>query len=899
MKYFVIFFLISFVFATPYWNFEKMENFASSYSRYESANSKNISVRYTPSIRTSYPVDLANACEFVADWQLADSDSVDYGGIIEAETGELRDVIQTDNTQESVIIWSIFRNFFNSDIFDSNLTLSLIYIDHFPAYNEEIDEYSFYYPVWNSGLAMLMTKYYTQTYGDSSLLGYGDSCARFVIDSLLPLDTAYPLYNLLHCLVNSFVAGCLAEYGQFREDDYYIDRAESIAVRSKDWAEMHADTAYGMPIWAMSSGTLVWGLIKSYFSHHPDELDDWIAEFVEPYVPDYAPPPDEFDSYIWDNSWNIWFANGYRALSEATEDTSFYRKYRWIVDYLLAQDTDFDGGIPASAVHSDTMDMTWVTTYLAFMGLEGIWDSLPESDAGAIKIEQIGNIRPYYIPGDTITILSETANCGTDTISSVRSAITIDDDTISIRTDDILLGQSVFDTIHWIPDLGGDFTIRLTVDCDGDMNLENDTISFPIHITPMLSLTGFLEDSAGTRVTGSLLFYSMFDSTEPLASAEIDSPGEDFDVVLPQTHIRVKINPEFPYPSFWLDSVDISALGDEWLIIVPYPQVLVVEDDSDTYRDYFTSSLDSIDILYSIWDRNDGEINFAMLEPFRWRTILWFTGDETESTLTADDRRFLADFIDSGGRVILTGQYIAEDIFGTDFWSDYISADTTGSGEPVLLYDVFDETRIISTCGAGSALNQISVDWMMPPADATPWLVKSSSAPDTNVVAFSRNFSSGGKILFSGLGFEGIGRISPVQESRTEFFGKIFCWANPAGVIENKNAKVPQNIQIFAYPNPFNSSCRITILYNGNSAGIAMNSRFHREETQCNKSTLKVFDIRGNVVGATRRVAQQKGHASHHPYIWTPDETISSGIYFVRATMEDGRTITKRIVYIR
>ena len=34
-------------------------------------------------------------------------------------------------------------------------------------------------------------------------------------------------------------------------------------------------------------------------------------------------------------------------------------------------------------------------------------------------------------------------------------------------------------------------------------------------------------------------------------------------------------------------------------------------------------------------------------------------------------------------------------------------------------------------------------------------------------------------------------------------------------------------------------------------------------------------------------------------YIWQPDESISSGVYLVRATTDDGKQITKRIVYLK
>ena len=97
--------------------------------------------------------------------------------------------------------------------------------------------------------------------------------------------------------------------------------------------------------------------------------------------------------------------------------------------------------------------------------------------------------------------------------------------------------------------------------------------------------------------------------------------------------------------------------------------------------------------------------------------------------------------------------------------------------------------------------------------------------------------------------------------------------------------------------NPFNSSVKITVLY---SAGIAMNSRFHREEKQCEEMTLKVYDLRGNVV-----YAHDVGVQNFEPlpngirtFIWTPDQSISSGIYLIKATVGD-QTVTKHVILIK
>ena len=115
--------------------------------------------------------------------------------------------------------------------------------------------------------------------------------------------------------------------------------------------------------------------------------------------------------------------------------------------------------------------------------------------------------------------------------------------------------------------------------------------------------------------------------------------------------------------------------------------------------------------------------------------------------------------------------------------------------------------------------------------------------------------------------------------------------------IASKN-RIPEKIQLFCSPNPFNSSVKITV------SGIAMNSRFHRGETQRAKSTLKVFDLRGNVITSINMQAQQgiaegKEGCTIKSTNWCPDDEIGSGIYLVRVWTEDGQTITKRIVYLK
>ena len=134
--------------------------------------------------------------------------------------------------------------------------------------------------------------------------------------------------------------------------------------------------------------------------------------------------------------------------------------------------------------------------------------------------------------------------------------------------------------------------------------------------------------------------------------------------------------------------------------------------------------------------------------------------------------------------------------------------------------------------------------------------------------------------------------------------------------------------------NPFNSSCVITVCQTGMSdppVGQTFLSVPAREQAGMHilPHGIAIYDLRGRLVnkpsvfdfvestslikGGTNKTAaqiEQCGEGKKSPliremsegqrvYIWTPAQSIASGIYLVRATMGNGQTITKRIVYLK
>lgn len=105
----------------------------------------------------------------------------------------------------------------------------------------------------------------------------------------------------------------------------------------------------------------------------------------------------------------------------------------------------------------------------------------------------------------------------------------------------------------------------------------------------------------------------------------------------------------------------------------------------------------------------------------------------------------------------------------------------------------------------------------------------------------------------------------------------------------NEQKNKIENIYVNVLPNPFNSVCEITVPEN---------------------AKIEIYDLRGNniynpsISDCVGAVPLNKGNIeiaeqSSKGIIWQPDETIPSGIYFVRAKMPNGQTASRRIVYMK
>ncbi len=321
-------------------------------------------------------VVFGKACAFIEYWQVKDPNDPNYGGIREGE--DLPGIIQTDNTQESVWVWSRWRELTGSRQYDDAVARSWTYINNNPAWEEEGWENpaSKYYRMYNCGWGMRAEMMYRRTTGDTSHKNYGMTCARFVAENPIDFQNIGYLNNYL-CM--AWAVGNMYEYAEDVGDAGLKAKALSLASEVKSLAEDAPAWRITYHSWAMSGGATVWGLYNSYFKEYPDEEKAWMEKYG-PYLEKLVNP----STGSWDNAWNAWFMFGHHSCYHATGDDGYWFNFDNIAANLIAQDTDDDGGIPPSQAGNDEGDHTWVTSYLCMMGMDRIIRDLSVKDFAAV-----------------------------------------------------------------------------------------------------------------------------------------------------------------------------------------------------------------------------------------------------------------------------------------------------------------------------------------------------------------------------------------------------------------------------------------------------------------------------------------------------------------------------------
>lgn len=323
---------------------------------------------------------------------------------------------------------------------------------------------------------------------------------------------------------------------------------------------------------------------------------------------------------------------------------------------------------------------------------------------------------------------------------------------------------------------------------------------------------------------------------------------------------------------------------ETFILRVGRPATLVVADDAGAdFHTYFSAGLmneSAVGYNHDVWSvQNDGELTVDDI--FEYDNLVWVCGNEGTNTLTASDQTLLANFLDLGGRLLLAGQNIDEDIHGTSFYSDYLHAQSDGTagtqrqlagveGDPIS-----GGTSLLLVGGACAGNGLVGPSKILPVGGASAFYNYTQGG--TGAVRFENETYKVAYFAFAieaACGLSSTTHYSQILQNTLAWFGASVSSVDEPEAVSG----VPDGFALRAnYPNPFNPTTTIAF-----------------DLPQSVRVTLRVFDVQGRE--AAMLVNDVMSAGSHE--LTFDASGLASGVYL--AHLQAGEfTATQRMVLLK
>jgi hypothetical protein len=379
--------------ATEYWTPDRI---AASRGQHPSAF---LARAAPPPFGGDYDTQLLQEAAFVASLQALDPTKPEYGGVYEAEHLKGPPYVQTDNTTESIWVWTRHYQLTHFPSYLDNIATAWIYVMNNPATGEEGGSGPLgYYRVHNCAWALVAESLYRRVTGDATYASYARQCADFLIANDLDIASAPYL-----AFSEAWGAATLFLYGKSEGSGADVAAAVAKGNRLRVLVEQKPQLL-ATEDWVYSGGTVFHGILTAAFGHDAAARKAWALA--------YAPLlGTSVGSGVPDNSWNCWYALAQHTAYEATASLAYHDDFRSLANALIAKDTDNDGGIPASSGDPSTQDQAWVSNYLAHLEIDRLRANLDLSLAPDASQVSAGQDLPFsfamasHEPTTTVTYL--------------------------------------------------------------------------------------------------------------------------------------------------------------------------------------------------------------------------------------------------------------------------------------------------------------------------------------------------------------------------------------------------------------------------------------------------------------------------------------------------------------
>ncbi len=359
---------------------------------------------------------------------------------------------------------------------------------------------------------------------------------------------------------------------------------------------------------------------------------------------------------------------------------------------------------------------------------------------------------------------------------------------------------------------------------------------------------------------------------------------------------KLVIEPVLPYVAQTEETITVTkeAPAIHNFALQPAQVLLVNDDPKGSYGSYYLDALKNLNVTAYPWSRAErGPAPVSAISQFQSNVIIWFTGDALgNDVLTAAERDSISAHLNRGGKILLSGQNIAESLQGTAFQRDRLHASFVQNTSDFLLHGapgdpIGNGLNSIVTAGAGGANNQTSRDVLQPDAVAQASIVYDLT---TKLVAGVRVEDAGNKsrLVLLGFGMEAIIKRTGFA-SRENVLQNALNWLNDVTAVDEapEAGDVPSAFYLSAsYPNPFQISARETVVRYDLPAQLA-----------AQRVTLKVYDNLGREVATLVDKAYIPGAFTAR---WngrtTRGELVKSGVYFYKLQTGEMQQVRKVVV---
>ncbi|MFZ5518657.1 MAG: MBL fold metallo-hydrolase [Candidatus Zhuqueibacterota bacterium] len=266
--------------------------------------------------------------------------------------------------------------------------------------------------------------------------------------------------------------------------------------------------------------------------------------------------------------------------------------------------------------------------------------------------------------------------------------------------------------------------------------------------------------------------------------------------------------------------VHITADGifectDQFQVVIGSATTLLVDDDCGSlYEHYYTRHL-----FADHWDANVRGCP-ALADLLGYESVIWFTGYDRETSLTAAEQTVVSEYLMAGGHLLLTGQNIGYDLcadgapgdslfFSNFLCSHFLSDSATATMTMGTRGHPMTNGLFVNLTGPyDCADNQNSPDVITPIAPATTIL---NYIPGFKCAGICAEYgAAGGRLVYLAFGFEGI--AGPQENSANALLQNILAWFGTSTDVilsEDDAHRVSVCRLLQNYPNPFNARTQI------------------------------------------------------------------------------------------